>query len=113
MFGWENSEQKIQSDAIRETQIYPWDIGRKVMVGNDNDHTLFCYNARWMELHVMFTKKRFQSKLLQEILHTQIRMIKNISYKLLDPQFNNTKDYVYGIIFLLSEITIVAKIEII
>ena len=39
-------------------------------------------------------------------------MIKNISYKLLDPQFNNTKDYVYGIILLLSEITIVAKTQI-
>ena len=36
-------------------------------------------------------------------------MIKNISYKLLDP---HTEDYVFGNIFLLSEITIMAKTQI-
>ena len=70
------------TNAIRKTWIYPWDIGRKVMVGNDNDQTatLLLCNVRWMEQHVMFTKKSFRIKNVEEFYSSILCLNNDLTY---------------------------------
>ena len=74
-------EDTKKSDAVRKTQKYPWDIGRKVMVGNDNDHTFCCYKCKMDGISRNVYKKSCEEKVSKEFIFHKLqkRTVERIS----------------------------------